>query len=34
MRGRDISVDVLVNNAGFGNLGHFAEAEWETQSAR
>lgn len=31
VRKRDISVEVLINNAGFGDLGRFGEAEWEVQ---
>ena len=31
VRKRGLDVDVLVNNAGFGDLGRFAEAEWEVQ---
>lgn len=27
----DIPVDALINNAGFGDLGRFGEAEWELQ---
>lgn len=31
VRMRDLSVDVLVNNAGFGDLNRFDQGEWEVQ---
>ena len=31
VRKRDISVDVLVNNAGFGDLSRFDQGEWDVQ---
>lgn len=30
---RDVQVDVLVNNAGFGAHGNFAESDWATESS-
>ena len=31
--GRDVAIDVLINNAGFGNFGMFAETDWKKESS-
>lgn len=31
IRDKGLDVDTLINNAGFGNLGHFAETDWGTE---
>jgi short-subunit dehydrogenase len=31
LKSKSISVDYLVNNAGFGDFGHFVESDWDKQ---